>query len=392
MPHDRDRHCIGLLRKYASFSPVVGVVGLRQVGKTTLLARQLGLKSIYSLDDAELRGEAQSSAKIFLTKLSLPCVLDEVQKAPGLFDELKLKVDRKRIPGQYYLTGSTEFCSKVGIRESLTGRIAILQLYPLTLAEAHRRPLDAKRAAPLHSQAPRFNSENAAEALLKGGLPVPLFMRDAQARLLYFDQWLETALLRDLPRVYGRSYDPDVARAILDRMGLLMREGEVPSLNHFKMPTRKLRNYLAAMESTFLVKRLPCHEEGTGLDRWLIGDGGLAGSLMKAEHGEGVTLSLARHLVLNEILGGCQYAGHPFHPRYYKSAQAKEAVDLVWNGIPIKIIHSPPSKVPLGWYEKPLLGAMKKLEAKTGLIAAPVDRADLPKKGGVGIVPWTFWS
>ncbi len=146
------------------------------------------------------------------------------------------------------------------------------------------------------------------------------------------------------------------------------------------------------MESIFLLKRIPCHEEGTGLDRWMLGDTGLAAFLMKSEHGEGVTLSLARQFVLNEILGNCQYSGHPLHPRYYKSAQAKEAVDLVWNQVPIKIIHAPPSKVPLGWYEKPLLGAMKKLNAKRGLIVAPVDRADIPKKSGIGIVPWTYWS
>ncbi len=393
MPHERNRHGIEILKKYASFSPSVGVVGLRQVGKTTLLSQQLGIKNLYSLDDLSLREEATSSPRTFLSKLSLPCVIDEIQKAPNLFDALKLKIDTKRVPGRYYVTGSTEFSAKVGVRESLTGRMAMLQLFPMTLAEAHQLPLSGARLKmPNHSLSPRLGAEAAGDALLKGGLPVPLFLRDPEARRLYLDQWIETALVRDLPKVFGRSYDLDLARNVLERMGQVMRDGEVPSLGHFKMESRKLRRYLFALEGIFLVRRVPCHEEGTGLDRWMLGDGGLAASIMSASHGEGVTLSLARHLVLNEILAGRQYVGHPLHPRYYKSAQAKEGVDLVWDGIPIKILHAPPSRIPLGWYEKPVIGAMKKLGAKVGLLVAPVDQADLPKKGGIGIVPWTHWS
>jgi len=393
MPHDRIRHGLSLTKKYGTFSPAVGVVGLRQVGKTTLLTRQLGVENCYSFDDAELRNEARNSPKTFLSKLSLPAILDEVQKAPEIFDALKLKIDRKRIPGQYYLTGSTEFSSRLGIRESLTGRISTLQLYPLTLAEAHGLPFQPQRGLkPLHLLETRFTAEQAAQSLAKGGLPIPMFMRDSAARLLYFDQWIETAILRDLPRIYGRNYDMDVSRSILERIGVLLREGHVPSLGDFKIEKIKLRNYLASMESIFLLKRIPCHEEGIGLDRWLLGDAGLAAFLIRAEHGEGVTLSLARQFVFNEILAQCQYAGKSLHPRFYKSAQAKEAVDLIWDQVPIKIIYAPPSRVPLGWYEKPLIGAMKKLNASRGLIVAPVDRADIPKKGGIGIVPWTYWS
>ena len=393
MPHERLRHALPLLKKFGSFSPIAGVLGLRQVGKTTLLSQQLGVKNCYSLDDIELREEAQNSPKIFLNKISLPAILDEVQKAPEHFDALKLRVDRKRIPGQYYLTGSTEFSSKLGIRESLTGRIAILQLYPLTLAEAHGLPYEPKRVhAPLHHLENRFKSEQATQSLVRGGLPVPLFMRDAALRSLYFDQWIETAILRDLPRIFGRSYDMDISRNILERIGSILREGRIPSLSDFKLDSRKLRKYLSAMESIFLLRRIPCHTEGTGLDRWLFSDGGIAHSLMKTEHGEGATLTLARHFVMNEILANSQYSGQPIHPRYYKSAQAREGIDLVWNEIPIKIIHAPPSKVPLGWYEKPLIGAMKKLGATYGLIVAPVDQPTIPEKGGIAVVPWTYWS
>jgi predicted AAA+ superfamily ATPase len=79
------------------------------------------LKNCVSLDDLEARTEANESPKIFLSKLDRPLIIDEVQKAPHLFDAIKHAVDQKKIPGTFYLTGSSTFSSKIGIRESLTG-------------------------------------------------------------------------------------------------------------------------------------------------------------------------------------------------------------------------------------------------------------------------------
>ncbi len=392
MPHQRIRHSISLLKKYASFSPSVGVVGLRQVGKTTLLTKQLGITNTYSLDELALRTEANRSPTTFLAKLDLPCVIDEIQKAPNIFDAIKLRIDKNRIPGQYFATGSTAFSSKAGIRESLTGRMAVMQLFPFTLAEAHQLPFDEKRIQkPLHTNPPRVRIESATEMLTKGGLPVAMFMRDADTRRMYFEQYLDASILRDLPKLFGRNYDPDTTRNILTTIGKILAEGETPTYRHFQLETRVLKRYLEALESIFILRRIPCHNLGSGLDHWIVGDTGLVTNLMGTTLGEGATLSLARHLVFNEIQAGLQYSGKSIYLNYYKSSQAKENIDFIIDGIPAKIIHSPPASLPIGWYEKPLLGAMKKLQSKVGLLVAPVDHVDIPKTG-IGIVPWTHWS
>ncbi|MCX6124829.1 MAG: AAA family ATPase [Proteobacteria bacterium] len=54
-----------------------------------------------------------------LAKRLRPIILDKVQKAPRLFDEIKRLVDLKKRPGEFILTGSSGFSSKIGIRESL---------------------------------------------------------------------------------------------------------------------------------------------------------------------------------------------------------------------------------------------------------------------------------
>lgn len=389
MPHERKRHALSQVRKLGSFWPVTGILGLRQVGKTTLLRKLSSVENFVSLDDEEIRDEARHSAKNFLSKLTPPVLIDEVQKAPALFDAIKLQVDRRKIPGSYFLTGSSTFSSKLGIRESLTGRIGLLRLHPFTLSEIHQKGFEAERASFSHKTPPRFSSEEVIRALSSGGLPVPIFTRDTAQRDLYFKNWLETTLVRDAARIYGRGYDLDVGWSILRQFGKILQDGEWPALRSFKQNSRVLRRYLTAFEDVFLIRKIPSHEEAVGGDAWVFTDSGIARAVMGTEFGQGATLSLARVFLLNEILAGFEYAGKTLHPFYYKSARGSP-VDLVGPDAAIKITTETKGGS-LSYEERALAGAIKKLGMKTGLLAAPIDRLDPPGKG-ISLVPWGYWS
>lgn len=155
----------------------MGLVGLRQSGKTTLLRGQLSVPNSTTLDDVDELRAAQSSPKIDLARQQLSTVIDEVQKAPRLFDAIKLLVDCKRMPGPFYITGSDEFSSRIGIRESLTGRISVCQLFPKTLAEAKQKPI--LKGVPKYSTThkPRFSWAELLQHVEKGGMPVPTSLR-----------------------------------------------------------------------------------------------------------------------------------------------------------------------------------------------------------------------
>src|SRR4051812_45070368 len=112
---------------------------MRQVGKSTLL-RQIG-SSYLTLDQEEFLQKLDRGDWSEVESASPPAVIDEAQKSPRLFDRIKLLVDRRKRPGQFILTGSVRFLSRKQIRESLTGRTSLLELLPLTLAEAHSKPL-----------------------------------------------------------------------------------------------------------------------------------------------------------------------------------------------------------------------------------------------------------
>lgn len=392
MPHERNRHLLPYIKKQASFWPVVGIMGLRQVGKSTLLRHQLGLKNYLSLDDDDTRGDAEASSKAFLAKHGRPLVIDEVQKVPPLFDAVKSAVDRNRVPGSFYLTGSSAFSAQKNIHESLTGRIGICELYPLTLAEAHEKELAPKRTekstSPIHSRPIRFGIERLAAQLMRGGMPVPMFSRDESIRAQYWKNWVATTLGRDLPRVFGKGYDPDFAERILLQLVHFHEQGEFPSLSDFKYDSRKTRKYLNSLRAIFMVRMLPCHEAGVGRDIYCLTDSGMTYSLINRPLSESISLSLTRIYILNEIIANTQYGGEIVRWTYYKSRKGAP-VDLVWNETPIKILNSIKQT---GWEERAIHGAMKALNADRGLLVGPTDQIALPKKGKVGLVPWSYWS
>jgi len=395
MPHTRARLALPRIKKLAALWPIVGVIGPRQCGKTTLVGTLLGLSNSVSLDDQELRQMAIQSPKLFLSRLEKPVIIDEVQKAPPLFDALKLEVDQKRIPGRYFLTGSTSFSAKIGIRESLTGRMGLLQLTPMTLAELHSKPFIAIKdlAKPFAvNPKPRFDLSLVSKAMVTGGMPVPAFLRSEDQRIMYWQSWFETTIHRDLPRLFKRNYDPDLAINIINRMATVMKEGELPSLKHFAQSARIVRQYLLAMEDIFLVKKISCHPLGMGKEVWLFFDSGLLAYLMGTISGEAQMLSLARHFLWNEWFNLAQVQGLPFEKLYYKTAHG-QPVDAILGGVPFRVVASTPGMTSqAAWESRSLLGAMKKLGAKFGYLIGPTDRVVLPdKKGGIGILPWGLW-
>ena len=125
--------------KMNGFFKAVLVTGARQVGKTTML-RHLsdGTDRKYvSMDDSRVRALAQSDPVLFFQTYKPPILIDEVQKAPELFEQIKIICDNTEETGLIWLTGSQQFNMMKNIRETLAGRIGILNLYGFSLHEKH---------------------------------------------------------------------------------------------------------------------------------------------------------------------------------------------------------------------------------------------------------------
>lgn len=389
MAHSRARFLVNRVKKLASLWPAVGVIGPRQSGKSTLLRDQLGVPNHVTLDDEDVRAEAEASSKAFLGKYPRPLLIDEVQKVPKLFDAIKSEIDKKRVPGRFYLSGSTQFSTRVGVRESLTGRIGLVQLFPLTIAEALKYPCLTWDDDPSGARVkPRFDIATVAAHMVRGGMPVPMFFRDESMVAEYWKGWLDTTIYRDLAKLFKRSYDPEFAFRVIKKMSKVMMEGDLPTIQDFDGGRQKLRSYLEALEMIFVIRRIPIHERAVGRDAYIFFDSGFANYTMAGGSGEGKSLTLARHFIWQET--GCYLscAGLRDDRTYYKSARGSP-IDMIWNDVAIKISHK---SEPNGWEERALAGAMKTLGIKKGLIVAPTDQTHLPKRTGIGRVPWGFWS
>jgi predicted AAA+ superfamily ATPase len=248
-----------------------------------------------------------------------------------------------------------------------------LQLFPLTLEESLNSPQEK-------------NLDAFVRGMKRGGMPVPMFLRDEDSRRLYFDSWIETTLIRDLARAYGKGYDLDFAKRVVQEMSEILLDGEYPDIGRFSKDSRKVKKYLHALANIFLVRRIPCHSAGTGKDHWIFGDGGIANHLLKSKTAaEGVTLSLARHYLYNELAAKSEYALKKDDIVYYKSTRG-EPIDFVVNGTPIKV--SVKSSGPYGWEEKGLIGSLKALKTNSGLLTAPIERGEPVKKKGISRVSW----
>ncbi len=121
----------------ASEFPVIAIVGPRQSGKTTLTQIVFPKHKYLSLEDHDVRALALADPRKFLTEYptEFGLILDEIQHAPLLLSYMQTIVDQKKKKGFFIVTGSQNFLVDEAITQTLAGRMAVLTLLPLSIAE-----------------------------------------------------------------------------------------------------------------------------------------------------------------------------------------------------------------------------------------------------------------
>lgn len=282
MAHLRTRHLAVLYQKLVQMSPLVGIFGHRQVGKTTFL--EASVVRYETFDDEMTLQEAVQNPTGFLSRLRPhasgsigPIGIDEAQLAPSLFPALKEWVRTHKRPGQFVLSGSVRFSSRKAIRESLTGRIMGLELLPMTLTELDKSPLSESLQSLLtykdlqlfvdqiHFSKSVFEKRRLLieQYLDKGGLPGVCFIRDQKFRSSKIQEQLQTILDRDVRLVYPTTLTlreiETYIRALASKEGEPIRFTLLRKQIRLSEATQK--KLLQAFEAVFLLRILPI--EGT---------------------------------------------------------------------------------------------------------------------------------
>ena len=236
---------IRLLKGMLSRNRVVGIIGARQVGKTTL-ARQLigsrkGSATVLDLESPPDRARL-ADPMLALEPLRGLVVLDEIQRAPEIFDVLRVLADRPLSSARYLVLGSASPEMLRQSAESLAGRIAYHQLSGFSLSEL---------------------GEDALNRLwVRGGFPRSYLARGERASSEWRRSFVATFLERDLPQL-GVGIPSTTLRRFWSMLahwhGQVWRASEFA--RSFGVSEMTVSRYIDLLESTFVVRRLaPWHE------------------------------------------------------------------------------------------------------------------------------------
>ena len=196
-----------LERKFLKMSgsfKVVMVTGARQVGKSTMLkylAKDTG-RTYVSMDDSDIRELAERDPKLFFQMYRPPILIDEAQKAPALFEQIKILCDESDERGRFWLTGSQSKRLMKQAGDSLAGRIGVLKLYSLSSKELAGRADDIPEEFSLSAISkrsmdyPENNIRDVYTRIWEGGMPDMLSM-DAELRREHWNSYIESYLMRD---------------------------------------------------------------------------------------------------------------------------------------------------------------------------------------------------
>lgn len=242
-------------------TPVVVVTGPRQAGKTTLVKHMLADRGSYlTLDDENTLLQATEDPIGLLRGLAKPVAIDEVQRAPELIRTVKLLVDEERTPGAYVLTGSADLMAVPKLADSLAGRCEFITLWPFSQAElaAEESTFLSDLRAGVYS-APRqvLSQTDLMEVLVSGGYPEAL-KRTPRRRTRWYEDYEHAIIQRDIQEVFQINKVTEL-RHLLEMLAALSSELYAPArlANDLALSHKSVDKYVAALESLFLVKRLP---------------------------------------------------------------------------------------------------------------------------------------
>ena len=350
--------------------PVLLLTGPRQVGKTTMLEHLIevegkGRKKV-SLDDLTLRELAKTDPKMFFQLYQPPLLIDEVQYAPELFPYIKIMVDERHQPGDFWLTGSQLFKMMEGVQESLAGRVALLHLSPLSQSEIMKRPPEPPFSLELPLLSERqngrqmLNTPEVFQRIHQGGMPALVTGTYSNASIFY-SSYIDTYMERDVRRL---SNDIDSLKFLRFLRSVAARTSQQVNYKGIaddaEIDQTTAKNWLHVLEAlgiifllepysnnvlkrTVSTPKLYFYDSGIVcyLTRWSSPETAMEGAMSGA---------LLENYTVAEIIKTYQHAGQEPFLYYYRDKDARE-IDLILERdgklfpIEIKKMASPPKKL-----------------------------------------------
>jgi predicted AAA+ superfamily ATPase len=371
------------LSQYLQQFPAVGLLGPRQVGKTTLAFAQKKLYPDALYLDLELpsaQRQLDDPEAFLMAHAQQLVILDEVQRMPELFGVLRGVIDQRRrmgqACGQFLLLGSATGVLMQQSSESLAGRVAHVALPPLQASEIFTG---------VHSVA----DLNA--LWLRGGFPLSWLAETDAASMTWREVFIATYLEKDIPAL-----GPRIPATTLRRLWTMLAHHQGELLDQSKLAAalaisgQTVGRYIDLLCDLMLVRRLPAWHGKVGKrlirsPKVYVRDSGLVHALLGLSNldavlGHPIAGSSWEGFVMEQLMNAAPQAQASF----YRTSNGAE-VDLVltfrnqqtWT---IEIKRSSAPTVSKGFYQAATdLGAVRKL------LVAPVEQP-YPLKEGIEVV------
>lgn len=317
-----ERRIATLLTSLLDQAPAVALVGPRQVGKTTLaLAIAKERSATYlDLESPADRARLAEPELYFADHADELVILDEIHRAPGLFETLRGVIDRGRREGlgkgRFLLLGSAAIDLLAQSGETLAGRVAFAELSPLDLTEVGANDLD--------------------RLWTRGGFPDSFLADDSASSLRWRQDFIRTYLERDIPQL-----GPRIPAETLRRLWTMFSHHQGGLLNAAQLARglgvtgATVTNYLDLMVDLLLVRRLPPRLANVGKrlvrsPKVYVRDSGLLHALLglpdkEAVLGHPIAGPSWEGMAIESVLA---VAGEDAEPSFYRTSGGAE-VDLV---------------------------------------------------------------
>jgi predicted AAA+ superfamily ATPase len=310
------------LRKLAATFRSVAVVGPRQSGKTTLCRLVFPQKTYVSLENPDILEFAKADPRGFLSQYKNGAILDEIQRAPQLFSYLQQVLDETKKKGLFILTGSNNFLLQENITQTLPGRIAYLQLLPLSLQELK----DSKKIKAVYGW-----------HILNGGYPEVIAKKIDPVD--WYQAYINTYIERDvrqLKNISNLSQFTKLLRLCAGRTGQILNMTSLS--NDCGIDQKTVNAWLTILQSSFIIYLLkPYHNNFNKRiiksPKLYFYDTGVASSLLGINNVKQITAHAAKgplfeNLVITEILKERLNKGLPDNLYYWRDKTGNE-VDVV---------------------------------------------------------------
>ncbi len=349
------------LKRSVNKFPVIGVIGPRQSGKTTLVKSVFPDFAYISLEDLDNRLFATEDPRGFLDTYSSPTILDEVQKVPSLFSYLQTKVDQKNVSGQYILTGSQHFLLHEKISQTLAGRIGLFTLLPFAVTELENAHITFETYDEyiFHGMYPRLYEK-------------PVTPAD------WYPSYIQTYIerdIRDLKQVGNLSSFQTFVKLCAGRIGQLLNLSSLARDCGITHNTAKA--WISLLETSFIIYLLRPYYENFGkrlvkMPKLYFFDTGLACSLLGLQQSKDVSThylkgSLFENFVLVEFLKTKYHNQNPVDYYFWRDKTGHEVDLLAIKGSTLRAIEIKAGKTIASDYFSDLLYFSKIQKTKKSL-------------------------